>query len=248
MVLKKRSVAARSARVSKQQFLIARDRQIKSALAMPSEKELSAGASRITEAAKTSNIARDLYEAIVLDVVDLLENRQSRDVGLTASEADFLLESGEFTQDELKEAADFITSGGLERMEHHTHLRAIADTYTSAEAASLLKMDASSLRPRQGKSKLYSFMAGRNRLYPKWQFIPSDEKVMLVPNLVDVVPAIPKDWGPADVEGFMTTPQDDLRPSDEAVEPDEWLTPIEWLAALKDPAAVVSILEEDEFA
>ncbi|MCB8046021.1 hypothetical protein JM654_23450 [Microbacterium oxydans] len=54
------------------------------------KRELSAGASRITEAAKTSNIARDVYEAIVLDVVDLLENRQSRDVGLTASEADFL--------------------------------------------------------------------------------------------------------------------------------------------------------------
>ena len=69
-----------------------------------------------------------------------------------------------------------------------------------------------------------------------WQFIGDSDRV--VPKLAEVVPFFIEGWRPASIEGFMTTPQDELTSADHAR-----LTPVEWLASGGDAAAVTAILK-----
>ncbi|WEF21338.1 MULTISPECIES: hypothetical protein [Microbacterium] len=209
----------------------------------PAKTDVQAGVERLAQVAKTSNVDVSVFNALIDQLAEAMTDRQSTELGLTEHEASFLIESGDFTPEEFAEAAAFVTSGGLAKLERETHVRALTNTYTASEVAALLGIDASSVRHRQSKNTLYGFRAGRVRLYPRWQFILG-EKASTIPHLPLLVRAIPSDWDPADVEGFMTTPQDELRPSDDANDRNEWMTPIEWLAAAKDPAPVVGILED----
>ncbi|MCY1718605.1 hypothetical protein OVA26_16835 [Microbacterium sp. SL62] len=211
------------------------------ALTKPTKLDVEAGVRLLASTAKTTNVDADLFNAIVEEVAEAMQNRESNEIGLTEHEAQLLIESGDFTQEEFDEVAQFITDGGLAKLERTSYMQSLLNTYTSAEAASLLDRDPSSLRPRKGVSRFYSFAAGTKRLYPKWQFVADGNAARVLPNLAAVIAAIPPGWGPADVEGFMTTPQEDLEASAES---DVSLTPVEWLAAAKDPNAVVDILAE----
>lgn len=253
MAVKKSRTRAASARVAGREIAVGRgtvtgrflDGKPKLVVATkaPAKTDVQAGVERLAQVAKTSNVDVSVFNALIDELADAMTDRQSTELGLTEQEANFLIESGDFTPEELAEASAFVTSGGLAKLERETHVRALTNTYTASEVAALLGIDASSVRHRQSKNTLYGFRAGRIRLYPRWQFIPG-EKVSTIPHLPLLVRAIPSDWDPADVEGFMTTPQDDLRSTEDSVDPKEWMTPIEWLAAAKDPAPVVGILED----
>lgn len=147
----------------------------------PEKTDVQAGVERLAQVAKTSNVDVSVFNALIDELADAMTDRQSTELGLTEQEANFLIESGDFTPEEFAEAAAFVTSGGLAKLERETHVRALTNTYTASEVAALLGIDASSVRHRQSKNTLYGFRAGRIRLYPRWQFIPG-EKVSTIPH------------------------------------------------------------------
>jgi hypothetical protein len=184
---------------------------------------------------RNQGLSEELLVALIDEQTDSLKRRSPRGGGLTADEARFLVESGEFTEQELAKSERDVARGDLAAAERATRLRAIASTIGAAEVAARLNLDDSSVRARQGKGLLYAFLSGRKRRYPLWQFIEGTDRV--VPGLGTVTKAFPAEWHPATVQGFMTTPQDGLRIDAAKV------APTEWLLNGGDPSVVVGILE-----
>lgn len=210
-------------------------------LATSDEGEPSAAVARSLHVFFSTSRAQGLSEELLVALIDeqteSLKRRTPRGGGLTADEARFLVESGEFTEDELEETEAEVARGDLASEERATRLGAIARTISAAEVAERLHLDDSSIRARQGKGALYAFLSGRKRRYPLWQFV--DGADLVVPGLAAVTRVFPREWHPATVEGFMKTPQDSLRIEGKKV------TPPEWLLSGGDPQAVVGILESN---
>jgi hypothetical protein len=61
---------------------------------------------------------------------------------------------------------------------------------------------------------------GRSLRLPTWQF---DDELRPLPGLAAVLAALPSGMHPREVEGFMTTPQDDLRVRGHNRSPRDWL-------------------------
>lgn len=59
----------------------------------------------------------------------------------------------------------------------------------------------------------------------------------MLPGLATLVKAFPDDMHPASIQGFMSTPQEDLRVKGER------LTPVEWLVHGGNPQALIAILD-----
>ena len=104
-----------------------------------------------------------------------------------------------------------------------------------AEVAQVLSIDAARVRRRQAKGDLYAFVAGGKHRYPRWQFTGDPARPVL-PGLAALVQGLPADMHPASVQGFMTTPQEDLRVDGIGMKP------VDWLLRGGDPQALLEIL------
>jgi hypothetical protein len=110
-------------------------------------------------------------------------------------------------------AADLVVTTTAE----HAAMVELALTVTAAAAR--LGIDASRVRHRISARELYAVTVhGRKRL-PAWQFTARGP----VPGLKQVLPALPHDLHPLEVEEFFTSPQPGLILRDEEVSPTEWL-------------------------
>lgn len=179
----------------------------------------------------------DVVAVLIRESADLLKEREPRGGGLSEDQARFLIESGDFTAEELAETERQVAAGELASEERQTRLGALARTLSAAEVADRLDIDPSRVRHRQGKGLLYSFLVGGKRRYPTWQFVTGTK--MVLPHLASVVEAFPEDWHPAGVEAFMTAPKSSLVSGVSS----ERLSPVEWLMNGGDPQDVVDILD-----
>lgn len=91
-----------------------------------------------------------------------------------------------------------------------------AASLTAEEAASRLGVTVQQVRDRIRDRSLVDRAFGAERRLPSWQVLDSG----VIPHLREVLHALPVDAHPLTVEGFMTTPSDEL----------DGATPAHWLA------------------
>lgn len=103
-------------------------------------------------------------------------------------------------------------------------------SYSVAEVARLLGVDASRVRHRLKEGKLTGWKDKGWQL-PAWQFSGG----AALPGLDAVLPALPDDQPPLMIAAFMNTPQPDLEIDGRPV------TPRQWLLAHGDPHAVAEL-------
>ena len=93
-------------------------------------------------------------------------------------------------------------------------------SHTARDIAAKWGVDSSRIRHRVRDGALYGVRIGRSLRLPEWQF---DADLRPLPGLAAVLAALPADMHPREVEGFMTTPQDELRLRGRALSPRDWL-------------------------
>jgi hypothetical protein len=93
-------------------------------------------------------------------------------------------------------------------------------SYTTHDIAAKWGVDDSRVRHRVRNRALYGMRVGRSLRLPTWQF---DDELHPLPGLAAVLAALPSGMHPREVEGFMTTPQDDLRVRGHNRSPRDWL-------------------------
>ena len=201
---------------------------------VPESADVVASVRYLMDAAHSQGRDDDMVVVLIRESADTLKKRQPRGGGLSAEQARYLVESGAFDADELAETEREVAEGALATAERRTRISTLTRTLSAGEIADRLGLDASSVRHRQGKGLLYGFLVGGKRRYPTWQLV-GDTNLSL-PRLAAVVEAFPEDWHPATIEGFMTTPQENLRIGDASA------TPVEWLLNDGDPRKIVGIL------
>lgn len=190
---------------------------------------------KLIEMIASSDVPSDTVDAMLDEVTKSATRRQPRGGALTKSQADVLVRSGALTADRLATLENRVASGELAALERNTRLGAIARALTAEQAGEHLGgISASRVRHRLNDGLLYAFLAGKSRRYPLWQFVGDDA----IPGLKEVTPYFLEGWQPASIEGFMTTPKEELTSGDDAP-----MSPVEWLAGGGDPAAVVAILD-----
>lgn len=178
----------------------------------------------------------ELVVTILRECADLIKKRQPRGGALSDEQVAFVIESGTFTAEKFAEVSARVARGDLAEAERKTRLGAVTASLSAAEVAMRLGVDASRVRHRQAKGGLYSFVVGGKRRYPAWQ-LTSDPARPVLPGLAALVKGLPEDMHPASIQGFMTTPQEDLLVNGER------MTPVEWLLHGGDPQALVDILD-----
>jgi len=196
-----------------------------------------------------------LIVSILVESANLMKQRRPRGSGLTHERARYLVESGTYTAEELKAAESAISFGALDSMVRQTRIATVTDSFSAAEVATMINIDASRVRHRQAKKLLYAFLVGKKRRYPTWQFIMASSGFQPLPHLGAVVEAIPSDMHPASVRGFMTSPKESLRAGGAAarnaaapntavsLEGGPQMSPVEWMAEGGDVRVVLDILE-----
>lgn len=188
------------------------------------------------EIAQAVGADAELVSVMLTESADLLRTPTPRSRALTEEQAAFLVASGTMTIEQLRDSEDRIARGELAEMERKTRLESVTRSLSSAQVAQRLGIDESSVRHRVRAGSLYSFLIGRKRRFPAWQFSDTAENGLLT-DLPALVRGIPLDMHPSTVEGFMTTTQDDLVVGEAAV------TPVEWLELAHEVDAVIGILE-----
>ena len=190
----------------------------------------------LLEAAEAQGQGDDLVVTLLRESIALVKKRQPHGGALSDEQVAYLFESGAFTPSEFADIEGRVAKGALAEAERKTRLKAVAETMSADEVALWLGIDASRVRHRQAKGGLYGFLSGGKRRYPAWQFT-NDSTQPVLPGLATLVKAFPGDIHPASIQGFMTTPQADLRANSEP------MTPVEWLLHGGDPQTLVSILD-----
>jgi hypothetical protein len=197
----------------------------------------------LRSAARDQGRDAETFRALMAESMRLLGERHPRGSALTADRARYLVASGAYTQEQIDRAEEAIASGALTELEQTGRLRGVTESLSTGEVAALLGVDTSRVRHRQAAGLLYSFLVGRHRRYPSWQFTDRDPKVLPhLPALVAFIGAADLQHGT--VTGVMATPQESLvAPSRGADAHDTRMTPAEWLAEGNDPREVLDIFE-----
>ncbi|MCK2022664.1 hypothetical protein KZC52_07000 [Microbacterium sp. kSW2-24] len=152
----------------------------------------------------------------------------------------FLIESGDFTLQELTETEERVARGELRELEDQTCLETIAASYSESEVAERLGLSIYEVQDRARIGTIYSFAVEGFAVYPKWQF--SDQtRDGLLPHLAHVLASLIDGWDPASVQGFMTVPKEDLTYRG------EWQTPIRWLLRGGSAHRIDDILEGERW-
>ncbi|GAA2051716.1 hypothetical protein [Leifsonia soli] len=165
-----------------------------------------------------------------------LEYQRARGEPLSAEQADYLVESGEFTRESLESAQAAIARGELAEAERATRQAGIDASLIVEAVARRLGISVAQVDKRREDGELFAFVFAGDTLYPTWQFT-DDPRHPVLSGLSCVLRAIPEDWHPAGVLAFMTTPKSSLQVSDKQLSPEQWLL------RGGDPRAVTAILE-----
>lgn len=188
------------------------------------------------EAAQSSGADSEMVSLVLSESADMLRTPTRRSRSLPDDQMAFLIASGTVTAEQLQASEERIARGELAEKQRSSRLKAVTSSLSSAQVAKHLGLEESSVRHRVGKQSLYSFLVGRKRRFPTWQF--SDTAVDgVIPELAALVKGIPADMHASTVQGFMTNPQEDLVISGAAV------PPVEWLELGNDVDAVIGILD-----
>lgn len=164
----------------------------------------------------------ELITSIVNEVQSHSKTSRPRGASATQTQIDFLIGDDPQDRAEHARAAQEIVDGTDDRETEMAEVSEIAATLGSSEVAKLLGIDASRVRHRQSASQLYSYMSGRTRRYPDWQF--SDRlKSKVLPGLSTIIKSFPKETHPGTIRGLMTTPQETLLVNGQATTPRDWL-------------------------
>lgn len=144
---------------------------------------------------------------------------------MTAGEREFLLASGapsESFDPEVQAAA----RASLEQRAKRTREEASPFLDTSA-VASILNRPKPTIRRWAHSGDLYAVRVGHRLGYPGWQF-PRSQRLH---GLRDVLAVLPGSMHPLSVEGWMTTPNEEL----------DDLTPLAWMDEHHDLAPVLAL-------
>lgn len=155
---------------------------------------------------------------------------------LSVEQVAYLIEVGEFTQEELADAQARIARGELAAEERATRQQAIADSLDSSAVGALMGIDAKEVDHRRVNGALFAFDVDDEFLYPTWQFTDDPQRPVLR-GLESLIRALPADWSPAGTRAFMATPQRSARIDGVPV------TPVEWLLRGGDPQTLSDILD-----
>lgn len=153
---------------------------------------------------------------------------------MTAGEREFLIEAG-LPADSFDPRAQAQARARLAARASATRA-ASAPLLPTSQVAAMLNRDTANVRRSAGHGDLYAVPAapGREREFPAWQFV--DRRPLR--GLREVVATLPERMHPLSVEGFMTSPQDEL----------DGRTPVEWLATGGDVSVVVELAETEAHA
>jgi hypothetical protein len=120
-------------------------------------------------------------------------------------------------------------------------MRSIADymalletSYTTSEAATYLKVDASRIRQRLREHSLFGIDYDGEKRLPRFQF----ERKQVVPGIREVIAVLPAEMNPLDVAEWFLSPNPDLE-----VGEDDTLSPREWLLKGLPVRAVVALAQ-----
>jgi hypothetical protein len=155
---------------------------------------------------------------------------------LSEEQMAFLIESGAFTLEGLRETQANIARGELAEEEHDSRLKPARESLSLDEVATHLKISAVEVRSRQNRNSLFAFKSGTELWFPRWQFTGDPSRPVL-PNLPRLVKAFRPDMHPASILGFMSTPQASARIAGISV------TPAHWLLHGGDPQVLEDILD-----
>ena len=159
----------------------------------------------------------------------------SRRSSLSDEQSAYLITSGAFTPEELRETQASIARGELSALESKTRTQGLAASLSAAETATRLGADVRQVEKLEEDGTLFAFALDGESRYPMWQFT-DDKSLPIVPGLSRLREAFPTDMHPASILGFMSTPQDGARIDGVPV------TPVDWLLNGEDPQVLKGIL------
>ena len=168
----------------------------------------------------------------VEEFLDILADAVTSTEELTAAERDFLVAQGGIPETAVDSARLAAGQVAIAAAATHAAADALRDGYTTSEVARLFGLKAANVRRDVASRSLYVAGRARNRehVFPRWQFGDSGP----LPGLREVLAALPEDYHPLDVAGFMTTAQEGLGGR----------TPVEWLIDGGAPAVVAALADE----
>ncbi len=167
-------------------------------------------------------------------VLDVLDEAVGVSETLTAGEQEFLMEHAGARTEDFMPVAGHLTRLEITQRQAEAAEQMRGRALTTSEVARLLGRAPSNVRRSLSTGHLYSVgsaSTSRERLFPPWQFTQDGR---IIPGLRQVVEALPDDYHPLDVEGFMVTPQECLRGR----------SPAAWLSGNGDVETVVSLADE----
>ncbi|MDR5725878.1 MAG: hypothetical protein RB191_00255 [Terriglobia bacterium] len=113
------------------------------------------------------------------------------------------------------------------------YMALLETSYSTGEAASYLKVDASRIRQRLREHSLFGIDYDGEKRLPRFQF----ERKQVVPGIREVIAALPADLNPLDVAEWFLSPNPDL----EIDEQEAPLSPRAWLLKGHSVDAVVGL-------
>ena len=148
-------------------------------------------------------ILRSLTEMLLTLRPVSLEGRLSK------QQEKFLIESGDFTAEELAATKREVDRGSLQLGAAESFLSHLCATMSLDDAAGFLGMDEDAVRAAVSEGRLYGVeISGRLRL-PDWQFdVRQPGKVL--PHLPSLIESVSQRWKWQSVAAFMSTPQSNL--------------------------------------
>ena len=111
----------------------------------------------------------------------------------------------------------------------------VATSLSVADAAKLLRVEASRIRQRLNARSLYGFKFGRAWKLPSFQFDQRGEVPGVVPGIEEVIENLPTDLHPVAVLSWFLAVNTDLPGSDAE---ETYLSPLEWLRCGNAPKPV----------
>jgi len=179
------------------------------------------------------------HASISADVVlDVLDEAVGTSETLTAGEQEFLREHAGAVEDDFTPEAGTLARLEITQRQTEAARQVRSRALTTSEVAHLLGRAPSNVGRSLSTGNLYSVgsaSTSRERLFPEWQFT---QDARIIPGLREVLEALPDDYHPLDVEGFMVTPHESLRGR----------SPAAWLSGDGEVEAVVRIADEQGWA
>ncbi|GGD76624.1 hypothetical protein [Microbacterium murale] len=157
---------------------------------------------------------------------------------LAQHDANYLVESGAFTPDELADAMRIVERGSLQLGAALNFLSNLHATRSLGDIMGFLNLASEAVTQAVQGGRLYAVVISGQVRFPDWQF-SLESPGRLLPHLPEVIEAL-AGWDARSISGFMATPQSGLVAEGRQ-------TPVEWLRRGLDVTAIRKIVEEREW-